>query len=277
MGKLCLSVSTIIMRITGIFKLRAIPENIYSAINYDEYILSRKEFAAALLSGIAIDFMLSIIFFNSFLLTVVLFPIVIGWIKYVKNNLCRRRIQKLNIEFKDGIEAVVSALHAGYSVENAFKSAWKELCVLDGEESDIAIEFRKIANSTDINRNIDVMLLDFGERSGIQDIKSFAEVFSISRKSGGQLIQTVTNTIGTISSRIQVKAEINGIISGKKYEQNIMMIVPPVILLYLRFAAYSFIDVLYTTLSGRMVMTVCLIFYIAAFVLGNKICDIEIK
>ena len=74
-----------------------------------------------------------------------------------------------------------------------------------------------------------------------------------------------------------MKAEINGIISGKKYEQNIMMIVPPVILLYLRFAAYSFIDVLYTTLSGRMVMTVCLIFYIAAFVLGNKICDIEIK
>lgn len=260
-----------------LFKPRNVLDNNHVAVRYDHYRFSSKEFIMSLLGGITIDAVISYLFFNSFLVAVVLLPILVGWMKYVKTILAKKRILRLNIEFKDGISAVVSALHAGYSVENAFKSAWRELCVLYGEGSDIAAEFKRIANCADINKSIDAVLMDLGERSGIQDIKSFAEVFVIARKSGGHLIQTVTNTIGTISGRIQVKEEIDSIMSAKRYEQNIMMAVPLFILLYLRIAASSFLDVLYTTIIGRIIMAACLVVYIAAFFLGNRICDIEIN
>jgi len=56
--------------------------------------------------------------------------------------------------------------------------------------------------------------------------------------------------------------------TAKQLEETIMSLIPAGIILYLNFAFDGFLDVLYTSIAGRGIMTVCLIIYAAAVALG---------
>lgn len=104
----------------------------------------------------------------------------------------------------------------------------------------------------------------------------FAEVFAYAKRSGGDLIAIIRNTASIISDKNEVVKEINTIISGKKMEQTVMNIMPFGMIIYLRIASPEFIEPLYGNLFGAAVMSVCLVVYAAAFMLGRKITDIKV-
>ena len=56
--------------------------------------------------------------------------------------------------------------------------------------------------------------------------------------------------------------------TAKQLEETIMSLIPAGIILYLNFAFDGFLDVLYTSVAGRVIMTACLLVYAAAVVLG---------
>lgn len=65
-------------------------------------------------------------------------------------------------------------------------------------------------------------------------------------------------------------------ISAKKMEQKIMNLVPFLIIFYIGTTSKGFFDVLYHNLVGVVVMTVCLVFYGAAWRFSKKIVEIEV-
>jgi tight adherence protein B len=127
-----------------------------------------------------------------------------------------------------------------------------------------------------INIVIEECFADFATRSNIEDIRLFAEVVGIAKKSGGDMIEIVRNTANSICRKIEVEREINIIINGKKYEQSIMNIVPLILVLYMGITSPDMMETMYTTVMGRIVMTVCLVVYILAFYIGTKIVSIEV-
>ena len=56
-----------------------------------------------------------------------------------------------------------------------------------GEESDIVRELELICTGLNNNINIEVLLTDFAERSGLDDVMSFANVFEVCNRQGGDL------------------------------------------------------------------------------------------
>ena len=65
-------------------------------------------------------------------------------------------------------------------------------------------------------------------------------------------------------------------VAAKRLEQRIMNVIPLGILLFVNFTSPGFLDVMYTGLSGRMIMTVFLLVYAGAYLLSGKIVDIRI-
>lgn len=55
-----------------------------------------------------------------------------------------------------------------------------------------------------------------------------------------------------------------------------MLIVPPGILCYMNMCSSEYINILYTGLTGRLVMTAALMVYAAAVWTGHKILDIHV-
>ena len=79
-----------------------------------------------------------------------------------------------------------------------------------------------------------------------------------------------------IGDKVQVKEEILTLTASKRFEQNIMNLIPLIIVLYIDRTSPGFFTLMYTTIIGRIVMTGCLLFYLIALKLSWKILNIEV-
>ena len=79
-----------------------------------------------------------------------------------------------------------------------------------------------------------------------------------------------------LGEKSRVRKEIDVAISGKRFEQMIMSIVPGGIIFYMQITSDGFLDVLYHNIFGALVMSGCLIIYIFSFWMGRKIIRISI-
>ena len=216
------------------------------------------------------------LFYDKAAVGLIFFPYILFYMKKSMKRYEKNRREKLAAAFRDGMQAVVAALAAGYSAENAFRESLNELELLYGRKSDIYSGFAKIVNKLNLNVNIEEAFADFAEESGVEEITSFAQVLAYAKQSGGNLIAIIRDTTDSVSEKIEVKREINTIISAKKLEQNIMNFVPMGIILYMRISSSEMFDKLYGSASGIMIMSVCLAVYCAAKVIADRITDIKV-
>lgn len=193
-----------------------------------------------------------------------------------RSELKRRRLEELRIQFKDAILSAASNLNAGYSVELAFSEALKDVNRIYGPDSMMSEEIRLILHKTRVNQTFEEALLNFALRSGLDDVRSFAEVFLAGRESGGELMKTIAGTAEIIGEKIRVKEEILTATASRRFEQRVMSVVPVGIVLYLELASPGFFDVLYTTMAGRVLMTICLLVYLGSIYLAKKMLEIAV-
>ena len=179
-------------------------------------------------------------------------------------------------QFKEAMNSVLIGLRAGYSAENAFRSAYQEMVFLYGKKAMICQELWRIDRGLDNRIPLEGLIDEMAERTRSEEIGEFAEVFCIAKKSGGNMSEILTRTISVIQSRIDVEAEIGVIISSRKMEQSIMNIVPFAIIFYIELTNDGFFDPLYHNLFGIGVMTICLAVYLAGIVLSERIVSIRV-
>jgi tight adherence protein B len=241
-----------------------------------EYGITYKELLLDLLVGAIRLALIGFLFYRSLYASLFLSPGLYLYLRKKRKERKTRRQWQLNLEFRDAIAAVSAALCAGYSAENAFEEALKDLSLIYPKEAIILRELTHINNQIRLNIPVESALTEFGERSGIEDIISFAEVFSTAKRTGGDLIQVIRVTSSSLSDKLEVKREILTLLSAKKLEAEIMKIVPLGIIGYLSLSSPGFLNPLYHNLLGIILMTVLLLLYLAAIKAVDKIVSIEV-
>lgn len=241
-----------------------------------EYRLSRKENIKYIASGLGCLGVISYLFYRSIIAFIILSPLIILYMKFIKKELIKKRLEKLNYQFKDAIISISASLSTGYSLENSIKECYKEMNLLHGEDSLICIELKNMIRQIGLNIRIENIFEEFAGRTGLEDIEIFSSILQIAKKGGGDLIGIIKNTSGAISEKSDLNREIQSVISSKKYEQRIMNLIPLFIILYVDFASPGLITKLYHNFIGVMVMTFCLILYGLSFLLSIKITQIEV-
>lgn len=230
----------------------------------------------AFMAGVAKAGVVTFLFYKSVVITLVL-GILYG-ILNIRMDRKRRREKwrwQINLEFREVLTGISSALNAGYSIENAFLSSKDDLVFLYGDKSLMVKELVKMSAQLSVNKSLENVLMEFAEYSGVEDVYNFAEVFQTAKRTGGNLIDVARTTSEKISTKIEVKREIQTMISGKQMECKVMNLIPLGIILYFWIASPGFLDCMYT-MSGRPVMTVLMIVYIAAFKWSERIGDITV-
>ncbi len=244
--------------------------------DYSQYTYTMREWTSYFLQGAAIGAVVGYLFYSS-LLGMALFMVYgFFYVHNKKEQLRKERLWQLNLEFRDGLSSVSAALNAGYSVENSFTEAVKDLRLMYTSESLIVREFESIVRQIHMNMPVEEILKNFAERSDIDDIKNFAEVFITAKRTGGDLIKIIKTTGNTIGDKIEVKREILTMITAKKFESGIMNLIPFCIIIYLKLFSPGFLDPLYHNLFGIIFMSIMLIIYYAVSKMSVKIISIEV-
>lgn len=180
------------------------------------------------------------------------------------------------MQFKDAILSLASCLNAGYSVENGFEEALRETDRVYGKESMISSEIRLLLHKVRLNRTIGEALENFAARSGLDDVKSFANVFLAARESGGELMKIIARTAEIIGEKIRVQNDILTATASRRLEQKVMSAIPILIVFYMEITSPGFFQILYTTVIGRIIMTVCLGVYLFSCISAKRILEIEV-
>ena len=88
---------------------------------------------------------------------------------YVKSRLTKKQ-NKIKLQFCDMLDSLTSSISSGSNVVKAFESATNDLKMQYAEDDFIVCEMNEIMNGISQNIGIEVMLRNFGERSGNEDI-----------------------------------------------------------------------------------------------------------
>lgn len=244
--------------------------------DYTVYRLSRKEWAKYAAFYLALDGSISYLFFNSWIAFCILLPGGILFIREQRTVLQRERAARMAPQFLDGIQMAAASLQAGYSVENAFREAGKELEKIYPQDAFIVQEFRILAAGLDVSCSLESLLMDLGRRSGVEDIRSFAEIFLTARRTGSDLLAIIRNTVSCIRQKQETMQEIETCLAGKVMEQNIMSLVPILILAYVKLTSPEFLAQMYGNVTGVAVMLLCFLVYALAYFWGRRIVRIEV-
>lgn len=243
---------------------------------YGEYRMNLEETIVTGGEIIMLTIAVAYLFYRNILAGVmIVFIAPVIW-KRVKAKKIKQQKQILCIQFKDAIQSVASAMQAGYSLENCWREAQRDIERLHGKKSIMCQELGRINGGTKLNMPLEQRLMDFAVRSECDDIVSFCQVFQFAKRSGGNFAAIMRTTASRIQARMSVQREIETVLAAKKLEQKIMNIIPLGILAYLNLTSHDYLNPMYNNPLGIAVMTVSLMVYVVAVFWSEKIMNIDI-
>lgn len=246
-------------------------------LDYSVYYMKPPEYLAYLLLAAAGLFVLGYIFYRSVILSALVALLAFKYPPIRTKQIIASRRQKLNLQFKDMLYSLTSAVGAGCSVERAMSSALEDMERQYGNPDTLIIqELELIVSKLSLGQNIEELFLDLAVRSGIEDIRTFAHIFEISKRTGGNLMQIMRQTSDVITEKIETKQEMETTLAEKKMEQKIMTAAPIMLMALLTQTTGDFMAPLFTTREGRAVCTVALVIIVVGYLWGKKLTDIEI-
>lgn len=245
--------------------------------DYQTYTFCWKEKIMYAFAAYIVAFIFLYLFYQNLILSAVMSLVgVFFYLKVKRKKLCQVRKKTLNVQFQDAMDAMISALATGYSAPMSIIQARKDLSMLYDNNSLIMQELTYMENRLADNFRIEELFLDWGRRSGVQEILTFAQVFETAQQSGGNLVNIMRQTSTNIHANIEIMREIDVLIAGKKMENNCMLVVPLGIIVYMLLFSPGFLDPLYHNLFGYLFMTGALALYLTAFFLAQNIMKIEL-
>lgn len=245
-------------------------------IDYEHYRFSRVEWGRYLLEGLGLTVVINYLCYQSLWAFVLLLPIPVIYLRWKKKMLIKKRRELLGQQFKDAVHALSVALKAGYAMENALGECLKDLKNIYQADAPVVQEFLYMQSQMMVSVPVEQLFIELGNRCRIEDVQNFASVYSIAKRSGGNLSMILQKTTRMIVEKIEVEQEIAVSVAAKKMEQSLMCMIPGGIIVYMQLTAPGFLQQLYETPLGVIVMTICLLLYGVIFRIGRKIIEIEV-
>ena len=216
------------------------------------------------------------LFFQSWLSLVVLAPLTALRMYRERHVLKNRRRKLLEEHFRDGLQCLLASLEAGYSIENSVTHAAEDLRMMFEEKEPIVDEFRRMSRKLASGGNVEDVLMEFGERSDVEDIRTFAGIFTIAKRTGGDVAKVIRSVTDTLYQKQEVMREIQTVLLAKQLEVGIMKVMPYLMLGYFLVFSPGFLSPLYSGFIGHAVMLLLYLLYRMFCMIAERIACIKV-
>lgn len=246
-------------------------------IDYRVYVPSKKDKAVLIVAMIFATAFISILFYNSIYIlicTPVVYKVVYKPFCHYK---CKKRQKAFLLMFKDLLHSLGSSFSTGRGFYDALVEAKDSLINIYGSDSLIVLEINHIIKAMENSGVSELQLLeDLGKRAGQEDVYNFVGLYKACIESGGDLISSVARGAEIIGEKINTENDIDVLISQKKIEGRIITAMPIGIIVFLRTTSPGYLDIMYGTFGGRLLMTLALIGMGVSYWMVERITAIEV-
>ena len=227
--------------------------------DYDIYILSKREkHMVTAMTAVAL-LVIGLLFFKSPILLWGL-PLIqkAGWRIYEAYQ--KEKRQKLLLkEFRDFLFSLSASFATGRHMTEAMKEAEKSIFSIYGEKSFFTGEIRYMVRAIEeTGQNAQKVFGDFAERSGLEDIQLFSEVYGACRETGGNMAAAVNQAANLLTEKINLEMEIQTMLFQKRLEGSIIAVMPVAMIFFLLWMSPNYLAPMYSTVAGRILMAFAL-------------------
>lgn len=241
--------------------------------DYSVYVMSGGETTFAMIIGFVVGFGACYLYFGMMAISII-FGIITSFIaiRVMRNSKQQNRSNELRLQFRDLLESLSNSFTVGKNASAAFVSAYDDMYVEHGPKAYITKELALI-NSAHTNQGYEIgeLLVDFANRSGSEDVRSFSSVFGVCTNLAGDVGRVVRETRDIINDKIEVELEIQTMVKGQKSQLNILAVMPILVGVLMR--------VTNMVSNGPLVIAIkagALVLFGFAYWLGTKITDIKL-
>lgn len=263
------------------------------AYNYNVYYMSKKEKTAYALAAFLVGAFVGYLFYGglgkneygmatttTYVCNIVI-SLIVGiiaakaFLPMRNKQIIEKKKRQLNNQFRDMLDCLTTAIGAGKNVPDAFVAVKDDLSNQYNDDAFILKEVDLILSGLHNNINIEVLLSDFGKRSGNKDIENFANVFDVCYRKGGNIKDIMRNTHDILSDKMEINEEIATTISSSKLNLNIMTVMPVFMIGAIKMMSPEF-AANFATSSGIVSTTVAVVIFVFSYLIGKKIMVIKL-
>jgi tight adherence protein B len=202
----------------------------------------------------------------------ILAGIVLGYFavqRYLTMQL-QKRMRAFMDRFADGIDMIVRAVKAGNPVNTALR------LVAEHGESPVKDEFRILVDEVTYGRPLVEALARMAKRVPEYDVSFFVVVLTIQQETGGNLGEVLGKLSHIIRKRQELFLKVRAITSEGRASSWILGALAPLVVAAIYFTSPEYLDVMFTTTGGNIMLCIAVLLEVAGFVIIRKMAEIEV-
>lgn len=189
----------------------------------------------------------------------------IGYVKYKRHN----QLGKIDKQLIDAVAIISSSIRAGMSFQSAMQNIAEEM------EPPISKEFARVCRETKLGMPLETSFEHMVTRTGNKDLELICNAVIIQRQIGGNLAEVLENISTTIAERIRLRGEIKTMTASGTLSGYIIGALPIFMLLLLMFLNPTYINMFFSTSSGRIMLIISAVMETIGFIIVRKIVNIK--
>jgi tight adherence protein B len=246
-------------------------------LQYNVYEMSSTELIVTVVIAMGILGGIGYVFYQHVIAALLISLVGIYYPKIRRKDLIRKRKALLQLQFKQALASLSSALGAGKSVENAFQEALVDLRLLYPDPRALIVkELETINRRIENGETIEMALKDLSERTQIDDIQQFTEVFATCKRTGGNLVHVIRRTASIIQEKLDIQQEIAVMMAQKRFESRVLAFAPVIVIAVLSFSSPDYMEPMYKGITGYLIMSAALLILLGCFGITKMIMNIKV-
>jgi len=190
--------------------------------------------------------------------------------KIYLNRRRKARVNKLNAQLPEALTMISNSLKAGFGLLQALNVAAEQL------SHPISTELGRTIHEMNVGSSAEEALLGLSERSGSYDLDIVVTAILVQRTVGGNLGEVLDTVAETMRERIRIRGEIQTLTAQQKLTGVVIGLLPLGVGLLFEVMSPDYINPLFTTLLGRVLVVVAIILETVGIMIIQRILNIEV-
>ena len=182
----------------------------------------------------------------------------------------KKRVEKFQKQLPEGLELIARSLKAGHAFPSSMKMAADEF------DDPLGPEFDATLNEINFGVNVSDALKNLTERINCPDLKFFVISVILQRETGGNLAEIIENLAYIIRERFKLYDKIKTLAAEGKVSAIILVVMPFLIMIYLRFVNPDYINILFSDPAGRIMAGIAAFLMVIGILVMKKMINIKV-
>jgi tight adherence protein B len=194
----------------------------------------------------------------------------LGLPRWVLNFLRKRRFKKFLNAFPDAVDVIVRGVKAGLPLGDCMRVIAQEAA------EPVRTEFRLAIEATGLGLSLGEASERIVERVPVPEASFFSIVINIQQKAGGNLSEALSNLSRVLRERKKLKAKVQAVSSEAKASAGIIGSLPFIVGILVWLISPRYIELLWLTSGGRIVIAVCLTWMLMGCLVMRKMINFSV-